>query len=122
MSLQKVDFEHKCGHTVSIEFDVQKGEHFFVGFISGASKGYDCPECSRRIADGNVKMLQEMVEMIDPGHFELHKKRLNEIFAMVKSVFGAPKFGNRMFERTPTTRFVGHKESASSRIMRGSWF
>jgi hypothetical protein len=120
----QVDFEHKCGHVISVDFNVQKGEGFFVGFVAGASKGYDCPECSHRTAEENEKMLEEIVEMVSSGHREMRKKRLNEIFAMVKSVvFGKNmKFGERRFFGSPSTRFVGQRESANSRIMRGSWF
>ena len=123
MSLQIVDFEHRCGHTVSVEFDVKNGESFFVGFIAGASKGHDCPECSRRTAEENASLVQEMLRMVSPGHLEMREKRLNEIFAMVKSVvFGEFKFGVRRFEGTPSTRFVGHRASAFRKIEGSKFF
>jgi hypothetical protein len=124
MSLQIVDFEHRCGHIVSVEFNVKNGESFFVGFIAGASKGHDCPECSRRTAEENASRVQEMLKMVSPGHLEMRKKRLKEIFEMVKSVvFGETvKFGVRRFEGTPSTRFVGHRVSAFRKIEGSKFF
>ena len=88
MKKTMVDVEYKCGHTITVPFSIENGEHFQIGFMVGRAKGFDCPECGRRNAEENVKMLEEIVEVLDPGRTERRKKRIKELFAVAAMISG----------------------------------
>lgn len=118
-----VDVEYKCGHKVTVPFSIEKGEHFAIGVMVGRAKAYNCPECGRRNAEANVKMLEDIVSILDPGRIERRKATLKKLFTLAAMISGFEKMSlKRRFDGGHTTRFVGHKESANRRISLMRWF
>jgi hypothetical protein len=77
---------------------------------------------SKVTAEKNLRLLEEMVEMVSPGYLEVAKNNIKEMFIVGRLVSGFEKLEFiRRFEKRSTTKFVARRESGATRILRNKW-